>query len=779
MRDNLWEFVKEEFDSSLPRMTAIYVKEEDESLFFSYPVEGDRLGYYFNFTDKTGYDIPPKFRIDFAVYEYPSIMRLLANNRVLFKKQEYYPSMIKRNFTYTNLGLVGTERMGQRKNGSLTWLFDFKCINEGFKFEKQLFSILSSDEEFTVAKENEGLIIKFEDINYYIACSNIGKYGVYPEELSMKKDLSSGAITSNSVSGHYLVIAHDMNIFPGEKAALAFGLSSISSSKAVEAVQIEKTNLVEACEAAQLKEASFGEDFENDISKRWNNWFTSLPYIKLSDEREKKAYYKCWWVIKNNYYNHPEWGFNITESLPVYKGLWQWAIPSIQWHSDQNTEYTSQWIKKGMDMFVNSQREDGYITHAIYIDEEKPGERWAKGGGIIQTPHLPWVALRHYNSTGDLEALVRWYPAFVKYYDYICRTRDQKFKNIHLWGIVTSFDTGLDTTSAFQRVTYGENGVKEAYCYPSIFAAERCRYEMAMGEIAEILEQNIKNITDIKYNENITGIKNNVYSKWSKKEWYREAEKTREAMNSHLWDSDKKWYGVLHEDGTLDTRVGVDGMFPLVYHLVEPERAATMEENFMKLIGNYGIRTVAPGEPGFRADVYWRGAAWPKPCSLGMEICRYYFPHLMDRAHQAILAMALCYPSIWECVNAETGELARSDHGFICTPGMSSNVGAGDIIGSIWMYHGLPMYDMDMVLPLVEMKDFHWRGMRITAEKENGCWKICGNSVEKDRAVVHFYKIAETAKIGDAAEPKEENDINSGKVCEVKLCNGESVMVNL
>ena len=738
MKENIWEFVKEEFDSSLPRMTAVYIKEEDDSLYFSYPVEGDKLGYYFSFTNKTGYDIPPKFRMDFAVFEYPSIMKVLLNNRVLFGKQEYYPSMIKRSFSYTNLGLAGTERMGQRNAGSFTWLFDLKCISEVFKFDKQLFTILSSDEEFTFDKADNTLTIKFEDINYSITCSNMSKCGVYPEELSMKKDLSDGNITSGFAAGHYLVITHEMDMLPGEKTTLTFGLSSISSCKSIEAAQVESSDP--------------GEDYENGISKRWNNWFTSLPYIKFSNELEKKAYYKCWTVIRNNYYNHPDWGFSITESLPVYKGLWQWAVPSIQWHSDQNTEYTSQWLKKCINMFVKNQREDGYITHAIYVDEDKPGEIWSKGVGIIQTPHLPWVAMRHYNSTGDIETLTCWYIAFAKYYDYICGTRDNKFKKLHLWGIVTSFDTGLDTTSAFHKITYGENGVKELYCYPSIFAAERCRYEMAMGEIAEILKQNCLN------SENQKEFIKNI---WTKEQWLDEAEKTREAMNYHLWDSDKKWYGVLHEDGVLDTRVGVDGMFPLVYHLVEPDRAETMKENFERLIGNYGIRTVAPGEPGFRADVYWRGAAWPKSCSLGMEICRYYYPDLMDKTHKSILEMTLRYPSIWECLNAETGDLARSDHGFLCTPGMSSNVGAGDIIGSIWMYHGLPMYDMDMTLPLVEMKGFHWKGMWITSEKEDGYWKIFANSAEKSSAVIRF------------AETSIEKDRSNTKVRNVELFDGK------
>ena len=91
-----------------------------------------------------------------------------------------------------------------------------------------------------------------------------------------------------------------------------------------------------------------------------------------------------------------------------------------------------------------------------------------------------------------------------------------------MWAILTSFDTGLDTTSAFQKVTYGVNGEKENYCYPSIYAAERCRYEQALAKISEILG---------------TG---------KSEKWLEESKKTKQAMDQVLWDSKRNWYGVLH-----------------------------------------------------------------------------------------------------------------------------------------------------------------------------------------------------------------------------------------
>ena len=176
----------------------------------------------------------------------------------------------------------------------------------------------------------------------------------------------------------------------------------------------------------------------------------------------------------------------------------------------------------------------------------------------------------------------------------------------------------------------------------------------------------------------------------------------------------------------------------LVYGVADADRVKAMKPNFERLIGPYGIRTVAEGEKGFREDVYWRGPCWPKVCSLGMHICKKHYPDLAQKAYDAVIKMCLLYPSIWECYNVRTGELARSDHGFVCTPGVSSNVGAGDIMGTLFEYHGLAMYDMDMALPLVPMERFHHKGLRISVTPSEDKWEIFAQAAEKESAEVEF-----------------------------------------
>ncbi len=685
---NIWKSLADKFDNLLPRTTAVFVKETDYSLGITYPLEEMQTAFNFIFSDNSTYDLPPKFTFYFGAYENTKEVIRLKKNRPLFTKCISYPGLIRRELNYSNIGLAGVERMGQRKNGALTLHYDLTCINPSDDFHNNLYSILKSQEVFKASVKNGVITLKFKDMKYYISSNTQMEVGLYADEFSMLKDLETDVKLNKQ--GHFLVIKQKFSVLPKEKLDISFGFSSISGKNAVNGTETK--------------------NYEKLIAKRYNDWFKTLPSIEFNSKKEFIAYYKSWAVIRANYLNHKDWGFNITECLPVYKGIWQWAISSVEWHNSQDGAHLCEWIKKALDMFFTYQREDGYITHAIYIDEKIPGEGWANfsGIGIIQTPHLAWTALRYYNASMDVDSLKKWYAPLKKYYDYICRTRDEE--NRHLWAITCSWDTGLDTTCAFQRVTYGENGVKEDYCYPAIFGAERIRFEIAMGKIAEIIGE-------------------------SSKEWYEESQKTVNACD-YLWDDDKKWYGVRHQDGTLDTRVGIDGLFFLAYGLISQERANLMRGNFEKLIAKYGVRTVAPDENGFSADAYWRGACWSKSASLGMQSAKYYYPDLATKIANANVDIVNKHTSIWECWNGDTGIYSRGDGGLICTPGMSSNVGAGDVIGTILTSHGVNMYSIDGIIPLIPIKNYHISGMLISIEKADNCYLLSANKAEKDEGII-------------------------------------------
>lgn len=647
---DIWNLVREDFDEKLPRRTAVLVKEEDWGLPFAYPSDFGGIGWNLDYREQTTYDEAPVATLRFGDYSFPDLAgKAAARNSLFFRKMEYLPGLVRREAAFSTIGLTALERLGQAPQGGWSWQIDLTgCNLPHHPLRKKLYlTVTFADPQTRVTGEDGVLSCETSGKTLYLAVAGAA-HGVYDTTEEYQAAIAQGRAGNRRTRGKHLVIELDLGFTEyGQTHALRLGMSFQSAAKALRASRVR--------------------DLEARLQKTWNDWFASLPPLEGSTERDRRAYYKCWWTVRTDYYKHPRWGKSVLEALPVYRGFWQWALPAAQWHASLNPEITSDFTRRVLDLFLKYQRADGYVTHAIYLHEDEPGSSWARGN-IIQTPHIPWVAMRYYNDTGDLKSLKRWYPPLLRYYDYLNSSRDEEFLGLHLWGIITSFDTGLDTTAAFQKVTYGEDGVRERFCYPAIFAAERCRYEQAMGKMAALLGED-------------------------EAPWQQAAEATRKAMDRILWDRRRKWYGVLHEDETLDTRVGVDGLFPLAYGLVSQSRAGQMKRNFASLLGPYGTCTVAPGEPGYYADSYWRGPAWPKSCSMAMGAAVRYYPDLVDQVREGLVSFLLRYPNVWECMNAWTGDIARGDLGLMATPVVSSNVGAGEALGALLTSYGRNMLE--------------------------------------------------------------------------------------
>ena len=184
--ESVWKMLAEDFDSNLPRLTAVYVRESDGTIGFAYPSGENCAGYVFEHSIHTGYDRPPKFYFDFAAYEQRE--NGLYKNRALFAKQTFLPSLIRRRLEYTNLPLVGSERFGRFTEGALSWIFDFTCRTEWFRFEEELISVVRSDEEFSAFTKDGVLTLQFDDMAYYIAASQPFTAAVYRNETELKQE---------------------------------------------------------------------------------------------------------------------------------------------------------------------------------------------------------------------------------------------------------------------------------------------------------------------------------------------------------------------------------------------------------------------------------------------------------------------------------------------------------------------------------------------------------------------------------------------------------------
>ncbi|MEN6370647.1 MAG: hypothetical protein ABFD64_01410 [Armatimonadota bacterium] len=636
---DVWSLVGVDFDEKLPRRTAVAIKHDDWDLPFAYPTDFGKVGYQIDTEKVSGYNEASAISLSFAEYTVNRIYGTpnLQKSQFFFKNMRSCPSVIEREIESPDTLFSVDETFSQASDTGFTWNLRCKNLHRwDSPFRSDVFTIVTVPiKGCTVTSSDNTVTIKYEGGTIHIT-SNHDKVAVYRHLEGFLEDAASGKIGEGDGEGRYVVFHHLLEMERGQEQTVRFGIHLEDPEKARSAFE---------------QDPPIGK-----IRQKWNEWFASLSAPHFDSEDEMKAYYKCWWVVRLNYYQHPEWGKTVLEAFPVYRGYWQWGLTAMETISRYNREIGETYIKNLLDLFLKYQREDGYVTHAIHLDEEVPGEGWSKLN-LVQTPHVPWLAVRYFNNTGDVDSLRQWYPGLKRYYDFLVRQRDKNYRDLHMWAIKASYDTGLDTTSAFDRVTYNEDGLKESHCYPAIFAAERARYEQAMAKIAAVIENGEEDF------------------------WKVQAEETVAAMNEHLWDGSKKWYGVLHEDGTLDTRVGVDGLFALAYGLVEKDKAGSMKDNFCKLIAPFGVRTMAPDEKDYAAGVYWRGPSWPKSMAMAGAAATKYYPDLVDAIHQGAVRFALRYPSIWECMNATTGEIGKADVGLIATPMISSNVGAGELIG--------------------------------------------------------------------------------------------------
>lgn len=643
-----WENLKTSFNEKLPRRTAVLVKENTQTTSFYYPLDFGKIGYQLDTRESSGYEEAPN--LSFYLDEW--VLGNLVNESkwqrqsFFFTEMQCAPNWIQRRAAWINSGLELAESLSSPFDHGVHWNLVFRQRSLHYPIRRTFMLIIKSDHELIAASKikDQKRIITLETIDgikLFICLTDDTVYGVYENESDYRLDPSWETASTSPKKGRYIAIPVELSFPP----------VSCSSHQLETSISLSMSTL-------GAKEAYMNHvpDAELLTEKCWNTYFNRIPPLPSGNPDLEAAYYKCWYVIRQNYYHHPKWGKIILEALPVYKGIWTWGTSALPHSALQNPDEGPAMMKNALDALMKQIREDGYIPHAIYIDEKRPGSKWSDGTGIIQTPHLPWVALAYYRKTKDRSALERWYSPLVRYYQYICKTRDEELENLHLWAALTSFDTGLDVWPAFSDITYGT----ERYVYPAVFAAERCEYEKSMAEISQLLHMEEEALR-----------------------WRREMEKTLSAADLHLWDDAKAWYGVRHESGQLETIIGVDGLFFLSYHLVTDMKAGRMTEHVRGLIGPYGVYTVSPSEEKYEADVYWRGPVWSKSCALAAHAVSRYYPELSNSLKDSIRSFIFKYPSIWECMNGENGQIARGDIGVLATPFISSNVGAGELIGAL------------------------------------------------------------------------------------------------
>jgi len=305
----------------IPRRTAILVKEDNFSLNFAYPSDFGSIGWLLDSREETTYDESPVAAIRFAEYSFPDLTgKRAAKSTFYFKTMEYSPSLVRREIIFSNIGLEVNEQFGHNQaGGGFFWDLQLKCKSHPpYPFEKRLYSIVTLGKPAAVeaaTKDRQTLRLKLGDKKLFIA-SHLDGFGVYETTEDYLRDIQRGRLSSSRHTGRHVVLAHRTRLNMGETARVVFGASFESAAKAKRARDVVNC--------------------ERKIAETWDKWFASLPSLNFESEDDMRAYYKCWWVIRSNYYKHPRWGKTVLEALPVYRGYWQWALPAVEWHSTLN-----------------------------------------------------------------------------------------------------------------------------------------------------------------------------------------------------------------------------------------------------------------------------------------------------------------------------------------------------------------------------------------------------------------------------------------------------------
>ena len=141
-----WFLVREQFDEKLPRLTAILVKESDFSLNFAYPSDFGSIGWLLDSREETTYEESPVAALKFGEYSFPDLSGKRATKNMLhFGAMEYYPSLVRREVVFSNVGLEVNEQFGQNPaGGGFFWDLQLrsKC-HSPYLFEKRLYSIVA------------------------------------------------------------------------------------------------------------------------------------------------------------------------------------------------------------------------------------------------------------------------------------------------------------------------------------------------------------------------------------------------------------------------------------------------------------------------------------------------------------------------------------------------------------------------------------------------------------------------------------------------------------
>jgi len=374
----------------------------------------------------------------------------------------------------------------------------------------------------------------------------------------------------------------------------------------------------------------------------------------LTDADYQLAYAKCLALTRLCERVDPTWGPTLTETFTCfYTGTFAWSAPVAGWYARRSVDPRYRDMMRAVwDVYRQTQGLDGSLPCYIPFGQSRSDPPATHH--VTQIPQYAWGVWQEFLHNGDEAWLRSWYEPLRRYADCMAR-REREHLNLGLWCQRHYYD-GIDMFPTVDGLVIR----KEPFLYSAVYAAEQVRFLDVLARIAARV------------------------SPGEAAGWAKARDAARKAMDAHLWDRDRQWYGDILPDGTRETVVGIEGLFACAYGLLpEDHDPAAVRAHLESLITPFGVATVAPSDRRYTERFFWRGPVWPASCLYGAGAARRYAPDLLPRIAAATVRFALAQPNIFECLEPHSGQVARYDEGSSVMPGPSSVVGAFAICAAL------------------------------------------------------------------------------------------------
>jgi len=272
---------------------------------------------------------------------------------------------------------------------------------------------------------------------------------------------------------------------------------------------------------------------------------------------------------------------------------------------------------------VSRQLPNGMIPHIIYwVPGELHRYEWGTDGtsALTQPPMIAYAVWEIYKETHDDSILAEFYPALMRYYEYLIDKRDPR--DHHLVGIINPDESGEDNSPRFDEVLHVPSDISLADHLARrlelVDANRTCNFD------AESCMKRHFWVKDVPFNtilvENLRILARIAERLEEKKGEHIATLNTDlivETMREQLFENGAFWSVAGPYDYERLAVATWAHFVPLFAGLYTPAEARELVTNqlFNKdtFWAPHGVRTVSREEKSYRPDGYWRGSIWMAP----------------------------------------------------------------------------------------------------------------------------------------------------------------------